>query len=789
MEKKRVGINFTRNDGMALVFAIAASLVILAATAIATMLLIESKNRTDFAYRQAELDEAAKAGLEMGIERFWNGFHAQLPVDEDPSVQNYWIYLDTILADNPTGASDPVEVPGPTYPISLSKGNADIQTVTVDRVDDTAGSTLTFRSVAESNGYRRAATRNVRVGGELFSGFEFAVLANNINCILCHANFKNALLEWNNDPATRPFGDSDGNGQEDWIDNLNSFDRIKIASLESLLIRPSGADSTAAGTMFTGGRLYDDDGNELTGLADTTFKGFDFSNGHEDDTFNGLLGQDGSGNMSTADLVQAGMIDGELEQWANLYMGDQIDGLVPDSFPAPYQDDGGGGSSPEALDVGNRWVDDSEFNRVMSETTGSLSGGVMYGVEDGNVYGGSSLPTSGNMSSIDGSYSGNLILVGTEDNPIILDGEVAINGDLVVTGVVQGRGALKARNNVYVMGDVTYDDNATLGPDGKPFGVNYGPGGAETENLLGMIAGGSILMGDYLTIRGKNKTSNTSKYPKKQYSIESRVENQTGNWDGQTMHYGYFDPGVVDAGEYQADMLMPDGTTIPRDGQQFSFTTSELMLFNELELQKTLEKNMAGDDYTARLYGLRESQPGNLYIYDYGDEHAVRYDEGGNGERVKLLADWVDGLTTGNSEYSNAEIDMLKTIIDDATTHYMSPNGNWISEDTLRQAWWDDEQSRSSEQPFQFDGLLYSNNAIFSIAKSNGRHGSNMHGKMVLKGGIVAPDLGMLIPGGLELLYDERVKDLYNLQDLANVQLTMGVFRHIEPTEVAMADY
>src|SRR5262249_7408529 len=158
---------------------------------------------------------------------------------------------------------------------------------------------------------------------------------------------------------------------------------------------------------------------------------------------------------------------------------------------------------------------------------------------------------------------------------------------------------------------------------------------------------------------------------------------------------------------------LANGTQVARDGQQLSFTSAELMLFNKLELEKTLTKRMAGEDYRARFYGLRESQPGNKYIYDYTDEHAGRYDENGNGKRVKLMTDWVNSLTPSNSKYTSAQITMMKDILTKSTTQYMSPKGNWMSEAALRQAWYDDEMSRTSKKPFRFDGLLYSNNAIF----------------------------------------------------------------------------
>jgi hypothetical protein len=146
-------------------------------------------------------------------------------------------------------------------------------------------------------------------------------------------------------------------------------------------------------------------------------------------------------------------------------------------------------------------------------------------------------------------------------------------------------------------------------------------------------------MGDYLTIRGKQHTEDTSKYPDSSFSIHTRDEHRSGNKSRngttETLDYGYFDPGAVDAGGYQADMVDLDGNIVPRQGQQFSFTTSELMLFNNLEL----EKAAADPSYKPRFYGLRDSQPGNIFVYDSPDEHSVRYDESGGG--VQLLSDYM----------------------------------------------------------------------------------------------------------------------------------------------------
>ena len=77
-----------------------------------------------------------------------------------------------------------------------------------------------------------------------------------------------------------------------------------------------------------------------------------------------------------------------------------------------------------------------------------------------------------------------LIVVGTEDHPIRIDGPVVVDGDVIIKGVVRGQGTIYAGRNVHVVGDIIYKDppvwpslerdgntgqirtyNSSLGPD------------------------------------------------------------------------------------------------------------------------------------------------------------------------------------------------------------------------------------------------------------------------------------------------------------------------------------
>jgi hypothetical protein len=763
MEKRR----YTRGkeDGIALIFAMMAIIIILGSMGLVMTGVQRSKKETDHAYTNILLEEAAQAGIDVAVEKLWNSYKASSG-NTTGNVASYRFYLNNTLEVpvnedlNFNGTKDAGEegngdgvfdtLPAGTNPYGLSLLDAPVEfkkpgtetviatvdSVHIARYDTVYESRLTIRAAASRDGKTKTAVQVLRIGGQPFDHGQFAILANNISCILCHAEFRSLELERNTDAG-----------------NYGSFDRIKVAALESLLVRTgSGPDSTVAGTVYTRGKVYKPDGSlyDSAGLASTNFDGYSF-NGDD-----GKIIQDGSGNMSTVDFANAeANEDGELDQFANLYLEYptnpdlQTDGPLPNSFPAPYPDEDA-----------DRYVDDEEFEVIVNTASGSIdfdlgeedpsgaiTNGVAYGIPHGSVYTDGALPTSSNgaLSTLsgDGEYEGNLILIGTDDDPIKIQNTVAVDGDLIIKGTIEGEGQLLVRGNTYIVGDVTYKDAP------GEFGVNE----SGDTNAFALVSGGSVLMGDYTTIRGVNHSYyDNKKYPKwSQYSIHTRDENRTNsvtkNGVTETLEWGYFDQWATD----------PNEEVPGKPGQQFSFTMSELQVFNNLEL----EKAVADPEYTPRFYGLRESQPDNVWIYDSNDEHSVRYSESG----VKLLSDFI------------VEQGYSLDILDKAAYHYLNPQSNWMSEDQLRQFWYDDEMSRpSGGRDFQFDGLLYSNNSIFNIVRSSTRHNSNSKGKMTIRGGVISADLGMFVPGGLNLQYDPRVERFLNVSDTEQVQFRRAAF-------------
>lgn len=112
--------------------------------------------------------------------------------------------------------------------------------------------------------------------------------------------------------------------------------------------------------------------------------------------------------------------------------------------------------------------------------------------------------------------NGNLVLVGTEDNPIKLNGDVFVEGDVVIKGVVEGKGAIYSGRNTYIAGDVIYKDAPTgWSTGGAPTadGPLKDDAGAQSTVVneasateLRLAARGNIVVGDY-TYRGDDDAS------------------------------------------------------------------------------------------------------------------------------------------------------------------------------------------------------------------------------------------------------------------------------------------
>ncbi|NCC50101.1 MAG: hypothetical protein EOM20_02685 [Spartobacteria bacterium] len=90
---------------------------------------------------------------------------------------------------------------------------------------------------------------------------------------------------------------------------------------------------------------------------------------------------------------------------------------------------------------------------------------------------------------------GCIILIGTQSDPIEIDGPVVVMGDLIIKGYYTGKGTIYAGRNVHIAGDLVAMDYPTWDkPDNDPettAAVNA------NKDLLVLAAKGNVLFGDY----------------------------------------------------------------------------------------------------------------------------------------------------------------------------------------------------------------------------------------------------------------------------------------------------
>ena len=92
--------------------------------------------------------------------------------------------------------------------------------------------------------------------------------------------------------------------------------------------------------------------------------------------------------------------------------------------------------------------------------------------------------------------AGSLLLVGTQSNPIEIDGPVVVAGDVVIKGYVKGQGTIYAGRNVHVIGDIAYVDAPTWTHTKTGDAALEEQKSNDSKSMLGIVAKGNIVVGD-----------------------------------------------------------------------------------------------------------------------------------------------------------------------------------------------------------------------------------------------------------------------------------------------------
>lgn len=85
---------------------------------------------------------------------------------------------------------------------------------------------------------------------------------------------------------------------------------------------------------------------------------------------------------------------------------------------------------------------------------------------------------------------GALVLVGTQSNPIVVNGPVIVESDVIIKGYVTGQGTIYSGRNIHIVGNIQYKNPPTWSNKSTQNANNA------SKDMLGLMAKGNIVLGD-----------------------------------------------------------------------------------------------------------------------------------------------------------------------------------------------------------------------------------------------------------------------------------------------------
>jgi Tfp pilus assembly protein PilX len=801
----------SRQGGIALVtgliFLVFVSLVV------GTTLMISATNSraTGDQYKTTQAQYAAEAGIEKVVQQYYYDLmqpeipalavgQTQTEAAKSLTLAKYREKLSTAYPDLAPGAtaeevdeakiykSDPAKaltVTGETadgkFKVKITRQDINAKrgfsVLSSRRTELNIEATGVTGTVPDLNNIPASATQRIvkqtlYITDSTFQGIDFALLSNNVNCIFCHAYVTTMEDAYN---PTR----------------TNKITRVKVATLQNLEMRTGGSpDSYIGGTLYTRGAF------KIDGSGGTDFVSGDMTSlstkTHDVDISDGKVGTTKT-DLSWNDCAVATCVKNK-NFYKNYPATGGADGEIPEFFPLPIYDENA-----------NRVTDDDEWqSTVKGETGGTLKGGTKQLFAKDVAYTASAVQTA----TLTVTYSdtakngidGNLVLNGPRTNPLEISGSIYVNGDVIISGWVKGSGTIIARGNIYVVGDLEYHCSDTAICDYKT---------PSSLPLLGLVAVGNISVGDLYTPRVRfakdsgqwipqpNGTSNGTASPNP-YTANA--------WSGTGVNgvnnSNYIEPIVTtNAAVTTLDSFTRTvpGTTITKtitgrkitlaaaglgggsvnvDGNAsrrygISFPAGQLALFNQGEYLRA--KN--NTNYVPRYYKFG----GDPFFQTTNAEEPNTYDN----IRAIPSSELSRSITTTKGSTT--------PVVADVAPGKMTSGAMWISLQTLKGMWvtnietptrpntpyntsnlrFFSTNTSSKAKPLSIDALLYSSNAIFSLARAD----SKVRGSTILNGSLVGADVGFLSGGrdggngttsanmqyGIRLQYDSRFQSVVGL--------------------------
>jgi hypothetical protein len=205
-----------------------------------------------------------------------------------------------------------------------------------------------------------------------------------------------------------------------------------------------------------------------------------------------------------------------------------------------------------------------DYVTYAQELGGNISGGISYKLDsNGNV-------TSSSLGTINAHYDGvgpsgnsalsdkgTLVIEGTQANPIVINGPVVVDSDVIIKGYVKGQGTIYSGRNIHIAGNIRYVNPPTWNhPDSNPTATEQANA---NKDFLGLAAKGNIVMGDYTLSSwlGSNNSNGLQYYLKNGPYVQQYACDPSDNTIGypRTREYGW----TSDESKFCGDYTQKDG--------------------------------------------------------------------------------------------------------------------------------------------------------------------------------------------------------------------------------------
>ena len=464
-----MGRGFKNRSGYVLITAILASAVV--AIILTVMITVTIRNLRDTRTTQTRLTTLQKAESTAEFARM------QVLQAYRCSHRGPTDFVNTVLNGAEITCTDPdISIKkGEVKSVGLFKNTETYWTIT-DAKSEGSYAWVEITATAREGDRKQTVIQRVAISGQQI--FDLAMLSEKTDCIYCH-------LRVNGDVGSlvymRPGWGSDYEGSlEDLAEMAHNFVGVTEETYTGRLKSEVWSDPnlrTLVSWPYGVGSGGEEGGSIIRGSVYAAQDVADDASGVYDE-FGNYLGRIDEGITGEYALINGALIRGEVETY---YAGPKL----------PDDEDGDGIADFPAI----------EAEAARESARGQITGGALiYGVPEGETL--DNLPQTSNLQSIENVYEGSLILVGTEDNPIVLEGNIYVTGDVILKGVVKGRGAIYAERNLYLAGDVVVDNPPDPPGEGVCAGVSD-PDECARRNIadgrdeLRLAARNNIVIGDY----------------------------------------------------------------------------------------------------------------------------------------------------------------------------------------------------------------------------------------------------------------------------------------------------